>query len=93
MTCPHENFMAVVEINRFTDETNPDLAGLAAEIHAWCTGCDEAVVWHVPDLGMLADRPTVSPDGRELRVPCRVASQPEDFGLQLPGFRITGPTP
>jgi hypothetical protein len=88
MPCEHENFQAVVEINRLAADDGGAVLGLSAEIHAWCTDCDEPVLWFVPDVGLLRDRPTISPNAQEMRVPCRVGDQPGDFGLDLPGFLV-----
>jgi hypothetical protein len=88
--CDHEDWSAVVGVGRITDEEDTPVTGYAVEVRANCTACGVPLIWHVPDYGMLPDRPTVSVDGQELRLPARPADTPEDFGLQLPGFSIRG---
>jgi len=86
--CAHNSFVANVEVCRLTKNTGSEMIGLSVSVTGRCADCLSHVIWHVPDYGVLADRPTVSVDGRTLRLPARLSAQPDDFGLQLPGFRI-----
>jgi hypothetical protein len=86
--CPHDDFHANVDVTVVTDEDGGPRTGLLWEVRAECVRCGAPVVFHCPDLGLLADRPTVSVDGQALRLPARLATDPEDFGLQLPGFSL-----
>jgi hypothetical protein len=96
--CHHEEFESSVGVGRLVDDDTKPIAeqvrtGLIIEVRSRCRQCGAPVVFHCPDFGMVADRPTVSVDGQELRLPARLATDPEDFGLQLPGFTIRGVRP
>lgn len=87
--CPHENFEAIVGINReLASDDDPTMVAITAEVTASCADCGEHIVWHCPDFGLLRNRPAVGVDGREIRLPGRMANHPADWGLQLPGFSI-----
>lgn len=92
--CEHLEYEAEVTFDRLVDEeTETTMVGLHCAVKARCAGCGAPVIWHVPNVGLLADRPTVDPIGQELRVPARLAVHPSDFGLQLPGFSVTAHQP
>lgn len=75
-----------------SDPDNPDrtqpVEGFNAEITVWCADCHEPMVFHGAALpiGMLNDRPCISPNGLELRVPLRPRSSDPHTGLGMPGF-------
>lgn len=84
--CPHENFVAVVKVNRLTADNGP-VEGYTADIRVNCADCGEPFRWIGPRAGLSANRPTMSVDETELRAPLRPASTDPDFGLG-PGFAI-----
>lgn len=88
MTCLHENFTARVDVNRITEDDEVTLAGFYADVRVWCADCDETFVFHGGNLpiGLLPDRPCISVDGAELRVPLRPQSSDPHYGMGLPGF-------
>lgn len=88
--CLHENFVADVAVGRLyaTDDHSGFPDAFVAEVRVVCAACDEPFRFRCLDAGLLMDRPTVSPDEAELRVPIRPASSDPDFGLGLPGFAV-----
>lgn len=90
MICAHENFEVRADVCRLTKTDDGPLTGLSMEVTGRCVDCGEPLVFRCPDFGMVADRPAMSPNGQEIRIPFRVATDPEDFGLQLPGFTVRG---
>lgn len=61
-TCEHIEFEANVDVVKLDD-------GLVAEVMVRCAGCKKSFGFNHPDIGLLPDKATVSPDRRELRVP------------------------
>lgn len=88
--CEHEDWHAFVDIVRISEVEDGPIGGYTCQVRAECAECSAPMIWHVPDFGLLSDRPTVSVNGQELRLPGRPATEPDDFGLQLPGFSIRG---
>ncbi len=86
--CPHEDFAAVVEVNRLTKVEGGPVTGYSAEITVRCADCDEPFRWIGCPAGLSPRQPMVSPDEATLRAPLRPASEDPDFGLGLPGFAI-----
>jgi hypothetical protein len=88
MTCEHMDFQANVEVNRLVKEGTGELEGLSVDVRAVCVACNEPVIFHGQGItvGMLSDRPCISVDGAELRIPARMQSHDPHFGLGLPGF-------
>jgi hypothetical protein len=87
--CPHENFDALVGINRLLpgdDSTEPN--GFSADITVRCTACGERFRWIGVPAGLNGGHPTVSVDEFTLHAPLRPASSDPDFGLGIPGFAI-----
>lgn len=87
--CDHVDFVAEADVCRSTDVEDGPVVGYHADIRVTCIACGTPAIWHCPDFGLQPDRPALSVDGQELRAPLRMASQPEDFGLQLPGLTIS----
>lgn len=87
--CPHEDFMASVEVNRLTSTEGGPVTGYSADIRVQCADCGEPFRWIGVEAGMMPDRPMVSVDETELHAPIRPASSDPDFGLGIPGFAIT----
>jgi hypothetical protein len=89
--CPHENFNAVVAVNRLTGSEEPGapVAAFMADISVSCGECGERFRWIGVEAGMMPGRPMVSVDETELHAPIRPASSDPDFGLGIPGYAIT----
>ncbi len=88
--CPHENFEALVGVNRLLsgdDSTEPN--AFAADITVNCAGCGERFRWIGVPAGLNGGHPTVSVDEFTLHAPLRPATSDPDFGLGIPGFAIT----
>ena len=87
--CEHPDFSAWVEVARITEVEGGPVKGFAAEIRVRCVACDEPFRWIGNyEVGSVANRPTVSPDGYELRAPIAPGSSDEDYGLGLGGFIV-----
>ncbi len=86
--CPHDEFEAVVEVNRLCRERGGVVSGYSADVRIWCKHCTERFRFIGVPAGLMADRPTCSVDETELRAPIRPASSDPDFGLGIPGFSI-----
>lgn len=88
--------MASVDVQRLTDVDDGPVVGFTAEIRAECIRCGAPAIWFCPDFGLMRDRPSLSVDGQTLHAPLRLATDPTDFGLQLPGLTmrvVEGPSP
>lgn len=86
--CPHEDFDAVVEVNRLTSEPDGPVTAYSADIRIRCSQCDEPFRWIGVQAGVRPDQPMVSVDETQLRAPIRPASSDPDFGLGIPGFAV-----
>lgn len=87
MTCLHEDFIARVDVIRLQKtEDNPEIHGYTCEMKVECADCHEPMVFVGVPVGLLPNRPTMSPDGLELRTPIRPQSSDPHFGLGIPGF-------
>jgi hypothetical protein len=86
--CEHENFNAVVAVNRITATEEGPVTGYNADIRVRCADCDEPFRWIGAPAGMSPAKPMVSIDETELRAPLRPAAADPDFGLGIPGFAI-----
>lgn len=86
--CPHENFEAMVDVNRLTATEGGQVEGYSANIRVTCADCGEPFRWIGAGAGLRPDRPCVSVDETEMRAPLRPASSDPDFGLGIPGFSI-----
>lgn len=73
MSCKHPNFTANVEVGRIaSDDENlehDEISFFVADVRVECSVCHQRFGFRVPDVGVLGDRPTVSVDALELRVP------------------------
>jgi len=65
--CPHEDFAAVVEVNRLTKVEGGPVTGYSAEITVRCADCDEPFRWIGCPAGLSPRQPMVSPDEATLR--------------------------
>ncbi len=86
--CAHENFGAVVSVNRLADVDGGPITAYSADIRVMCEDCDEPFRWIGASAGLSGSRPMVSVDETELHAPIRPASSDPDFGLGIPGFAI-----
>jgi len=85
--CPHNEFAANVDVVRLTDEGGV-VVGYSVDVTCECAGCHQPFVFHAPVVGLLSGTPTRDVSGQKLSAPGRVATQPDDFGLQLPGLTL-----
>jgi hypothetical protein len=71
--CNHPDFEAVVNVGRISideDALNKDeIDHFVADIKVQCAKCKQRFGFRVPDVGLLPDRPAVSVDALEMRVP------------------------
>jgi hypothetical protein len=81
-SCMHEQLDAHVEISRLVEnEANPDNPhAFHADITIWCRACGAKFGFRCPDVGLLPDRPAVSPDALILRAPLITPSELELLG-------------
>lgn len=86
--CPHEDFSAVVDVNRLT-EGGSDIVGYSADLRISCTYCGERFRFIGVKAGLMPSEPRCNITEDELRIPIRPASSDPDFGLGIPGFAIT----
>lgn len=66
--CPHERFTSDIQVFRIVATTEPGAVphSYRAEVRVACAGCGERFRWRGVPFG-LAEGPTASPDGLELR--------------------------
>jgi hypothetical protein len=83
MQCEHMDFYATVDVNRLVSEGRP--VEFVADVRIQCAKCGLSFGFVCPEVGMLPDRPAVSVDGGELRVPLK---SPEGVVPAFPGFRV-----
>lgn len=91
MTCEHEDFAVFCDVGRIAaSDDDPTIIGYTLDVRGECTECAEQLIFHGEGLpsGLLPDRPCLSFDGKELRIPARMESDPPDFGLNLGGFTV-----
>lgn len=87
--CPHEDFQAVVGVDRLTaSDDDPTVVAYAASVRVACAACGEPFRWVGVQAGQSPARPMCSVDETELRAPIRPASADPDFGLGIPGFAV-----
>lgn len=94
--CPHNDFAARVEVNRLASEEGGDIHSFAADVTVACSQCGASFGFRCADVGLLPDRPAVSPDALQLRVPLIPPSELELLGplaamrrpSDHPGFRV-----
>lgn len=88
MGCPHEDFVANVDVDRLSAVDGGPIVGFAACLTIRCAVCSESFVFPGHQAGLARDRVTTSIDAAELRVPIRPASSSPDLGRNLPGFLV-----
>jgi hypothetical protein len=67
--CDHDNFSALVRVNRMSEETGGPITSYNAEIKIECGKCRVAFRFLGCPQGVSFHRPMTSPDDCELRVP------------------------
>ena len=79
--CEHKDIEAAVDITALAEDEEAKARGeinrYVMDIHVRCADCKTPFGFYVPDFGLLPDRPTVSPDFLELRVPLKSPSMLE----------------
>jgi hypothetical protein len=91
MGCTHEDFFANVDVNRLVaDEAQPQqMTGLMADVRIHCVACGATARFRCPTVGMVMDRPAVSPMADEIHLPLFFDSDVA-LGLSLPGYTVKG---
>lgn len=89
--CEHEDFDVFAVMHRLTEDDRADapVIGYSLELGVACHLCSGRFAFRGLPVGVSSSQPTVSLDGQTLRAPMRPVSAPEEFGLDVPGFRIT----
>lgn len=83
--CKHLSFHARVDVHCMEDH-----AGLLQiELAITCLNCKQLAVFHALPVGLSVYQPTVSLDGKELRISAMMDGKPVPKGL--PGFGIFVP--
>jgi len=86
--CEHENFGALVEVNRLQGRSG-DTEGYKADITVTCTDCGEPFTWMGNlKVGALADEVTTDVTGVVLCAPLRPQSADPKFGMGIVGFAM-----
>lgn len=71
--CAHPDFEAHVSVGRIAPDeaavVRDEISHFVADVTVRCAACGAPFGFRVPDVGVLPDRPAVSPDALELRVP------------------------
>lgn len=81
-SCRHERFSAAVNVNRLhAREQDDSPVSFAADITVRCADCGEPFGFRCRDMGVAPDRPAVSVDTLELRVPLRPPSELKLAGI------------
>lgn len=84
--CDHPRFQAKVDCHRLTDGDNGPVTSFAADVQIWCDVCGMPFRFLCPDGGVLSDRPAISVDGHEIRLPIVPEDRPElrsDIGFVI----------
>jgi hypothetical protein len=80
--------MANVDVNRLSQKDGGAITSYVSEIRVQCADCRQPFKFICPDVGMMTDRPCISPDGQELRVYLEPSDGSLDPLLRPPGFSI-----
>ena len=51
--CPHEDFLAEVDVNRLTSGDSPEITGYIADIRVRCADCGEPFRWTGVPAGLM----------------------------------------
>lgn len=88
MTCAHDEFVVLGEVNRLTQVEGGPVTGYSLDLTVSCVQCDERFVFIGAQSGLSPRRPMVSANGQELRAPIRPASAPEGWGEDGPEVTV-----
>lgn len=73
IVCSHPDFEANVSVGRIAPDdealARDEIDHFVCDVTVRCAVCKEPFGFRVPDVGVLPDRPAVSPDALEMRVP------------------------
>lgn len=86
--CDHPNFSAQVDVNRLSQKDGGPITSYVSEIRVECAECGQPFKFICPDVGMMTDRPCISPNGQELRVYVEPSDGSLDPTLRPPAFSI-----
>lgn len=87
MGCAHENFEAVVTVNRLTaSETNSEVVAYNADVKIKCHECGKPFEFIGLPMGLLHDRPTCTVSGTQARMPIKPLG--EAVRCDLAGFAL-----
>lgn len=81
MSCKHLSFQASVSVCRLTDDSDPEkVVGFASDIRINCNDCGMPFEFiGLPSgVSITNSKPMVSIDGKELRAPLKLSSDPAD---------------
>ena len=81
-SCLHTNFRANVAVSRLTKTEGGPVTGFTADVRIHCEECGMPFVFRGMAMGSSFDRPMVSADGEEARLPI----QPGDLALVESAF-------
>ena len=90
--CQHEDFVAHVAVNRLTADGSSEPHSFAADVRVKCAQCGVAFGFRCRDIGLLPDRPAVSPTALEIRLPLISPAELELLG-PLAAMRTPGSYP
>ena len=76
-SCAHMQFMADVRVGRLTEADEGTVKGFTADVRIRCVDCGTPFTFRGLPMGSSPDRPTVSADGEEARMPI----QPGDASM------------
>lgn len=71
MSCPHKNFDVDAKINRFEDTGR-----FSMDITVKCTDCQTPFRFYGVETGLFNEKPSISPNGCELRCPIGPGPRP-----------------
>lgn len=86
--CDHEEFEAVVDVNRLTDVEGGPVTAYSADVRIECTQCGEHFVFIGAPMGLSPREPRTSVLGQIIHLPIKPEGAPAAFGLDGPGFNV-----
>ena len=75
MTCAHLNFTCNATVNRISDVDEGPVLSYTVDLELHCSDCGKPFTFLGMSVGMQPDRPTVSADHTEARLPVKPASE------------------
>jgi len=67
--CTHQNFKGEIAVNRLTREEGGEVRSFMADLRISCADCGRPFQFIGVPFGLLSDKPTMSADMQELRIP------------------------